>query len=68
MFDFRKAKAKMEFGDYTEAKKIAKLAHSEHPSDQGIGKLLSDIARYVYLIHFSHVSTMFIYVNRLHAR
>lgn len=56
MFHYRKAKAKMEFGDYEAAKRIAQLAHSEYPNDQGIGKLLADVDRYVtWLSQQQHV-------------
>ncbi|XP_067931999.1 inactive peptidyl-prolyl cis-trans isomerase FKBP6-like isoform X2 [Watersipora subatra] len=40
---YRKAKAKMEFGDFAESKRIAQMAHKVYPNDQGIGKLLADI-------------------------
>ncbi|KAF6016481.1 FKBP6 [Bugula neritina] len=42
---YRKATAKMKFGDYDVARQIALLARTEYPNDQSIGKLLSDIDR-----------------------
>lgn len=44
---FRKAKGKMEFGDYEVARKIARQAHTLDPNDQSIGKLLQEIAKWV---------------------